>query len=68
MVDGRTVRECLDIFQRDMREGHATGRRLTPGQLTAARTAWSAALKAKAVEAAEKEHRRVVVDDDRWEP
>lgn len=61
--DGLTVEQCLEHFQRWMREGG--NRALTPSQLTAARELWSAQLRVK-VEASESERKRrepsVIVD------
>lgn len=81
-VDGLTVRECLERYTAWQREdvrntrwmaetrkpAHQRAEYLTIDQFIAARSAWSAALKAKMAEANEKELRRIVVDDDRWEP
>lgn len=77
-VDGMTVRECLERYQRfqrdDDRDGtvfkHPRGNYtyLTSAQKEAARLAWSVELKRKTAESKEREVHRVVVDDDRWEP
>lgn len=80
IVDGLTVRECLERYQAWQREDvsqvpgrPASGRwsvaepYLTTAQVEAARLAWSAELKRKQDEAKAKERVEVVVDDDRWE-
>jgi hypothetical protein len=84
LVDGLAVSECLKRFSawmrnRDMQTGGSTiywcdGVRmvrpwdLTHDQLTAARSAWSASLRAKQAEAVEKQRSAICVDDDRWDP
>lgn len=59
LVDGLTVRECLERYQDWQQEGarllkdkpRVFIKRLTPAQLSAARSAWSSALRAKQAEA-----------------
>lgn len=84
LVDGLTVRECLERYTawqrtRDKQSGGNTvywvdGVRMvrpwdmTHEQVCAARLAWSAELKRKQQEAEAKERASVCVDDDRWEP
>lgn len=67
-VDGLTVRECLDIFQRMQREDTTTRRAsyrpLNDAQIDAARSAWSASLKRMQSERREKERVSVVVERD----
>ena len=75
MVDGLTVRECLDAFERNQRERpthHARfvpvslrGVYLTMAQLAAARLAWSSALRAKQAEVKERD-RLSVRCDEQW--
>lgn len=72
IVDGLTLRECLNIYeamQRDDRFLQFLGPDgLTTNQLIAAKEAWSAELKRKQSESKEKERAAICVDDDRWEP
>jgi hypothetical protein len=73
-VDGLRVRECLWMFQQNQRAADlgcwtqvwsdGKHRPLTTAQLTAARSAWSSALRAKQAEAREKERREVVCERD----
>lgn len=69
-VDGSRAGECLDFYQRCQQadQGAYASVMLTPLQLSAARSAWSAALKRKQAEQREKERTEIVCDDDRWEP
>jgi hypothetical protein len=67
MVDGITVQECVDRFSLMQQEGHMGNLRyvFTPGQLTAARLAWSSALRAKQAEVKERD-RLSVRCDEQW--
>lgn len=70
-VDGLTVRQCLERYEFNQRNDLAVNWwpkcPMTPLQLSAARSAWSAALRAKQQEERERERMAIVCDDDRWE-
>lgn len=83
MVDGLTVRECLEKYQAWQRADYGAGSHrdgwyrirmpmqtaaLTDLQKAAAQSAWSAQLRAKQEQVREKERVEIVCDDDRWEP
>lgn len=68
-----TAAECLTRYTNQQHQNDVEGCRavaqdlLTPAQKDAARSAWSAALRARVDAAKEKERRQIVCDDDRWE-
>jgi hypothetical protein len=71
LVDGLTVDECLRKWvgnQRECERRVLGPHQLTPAQVSAARAAWAASLRAKQAEAVEKQRSVICVDDDRWDP
>ncbi len=69
LYDGLSAKDCFQRFLDNMQETGNRRWKLTPAQKEVAQTMWSAQLKTRAAEVAEKERCQVVVDldDDYWE-